>query len=442
MYGCDLERRGWNGLNRMTDNANRPDCEPGLVHIERLLQTIAERDAVVRAFCEVQREPAVATAKELDALPASERKPLHGLGIAIKEVFDVAGGLCAWGSEIHAGRRPDQDAAIVKALRDAGAVILGTTASTEYAMARTAPTTNPHDSARTPGASSSGSAAAIAAEMADIAIGSQTIGSGIRPAAYCGVFGFKPTQGRFSLEGAMPLADILDHPVIFAATPQRISTAFRALCVSDAALVDGAAGSRQSQPRTRTKIALVLPWFDEPHDARVWDAVKTFANKIAGADCTDVTLPASLTSREEACLTTILSADMWRHHAADYRQHPEKTSDKLQAWLVRGRDIKPEDYKAALELRASLIEEALQALEPYDFFVTLATTNVAPLLSEGTGSRAPQRLWNLLGWPAMAAPIGTIDGLPTAVQIIGRKGSDEALLEFTCSLFPDSGTQR
>lgn len=420
-------------------NARTCGATSSAAHIARILDTIKKCDRVVRAYCEVMTNQARADAERLDALPLEQRGPLHGVGIGIKEVFDVANGLCTWGTDIHANRRPKYDAVIVRALRDAGGVILGTTASTEYAMARMAPTTNPFDSERTPGASSSGSAAAVAAGMADIAIGSQTIGSGIRPASYCGVFGYKPTQGAFSLEGAMPLSEILDHPVIFADEMSLIARSFRALCDSDAAL----AASRFSNDNGRkgegrTKIALVTPWFKDVYSAEVWEMVSSFARRIPDSECVLVSLPDQIGAREEGCLTTILSVDMWHHHGDDYRRHPDKMSSALRTWLERGRDIKVVDYRAALKLRMDLMADVWGLLGYYDFVVTLATTDTAPLRGEGTGSRAPQRLWNLIGCPAISGPIGSIGGLPVGLQMISRPWSDAALLDFAGHTFRDA----
>lgn len=408
-------------------------------HIARILDTIEKRDSVVRAYCEVLADQALADADRLDRLPPEQHGPLRGLGIAIKEVFDVAGGLCAWGSDIHAGRRPKRDAAIVRALRDAGGIILGTTASTEYAMARLAPTTNPYDARRTPGASSSGSAAAVAAGMADIAIGSQTIGSGIRPASYCGVFGYKPTQGVFALEGGMPLSDILDHPVIFASEMPQIVETFDVLRDS-CAVLDASRFSTDNtgQNSPFKKIALVTPWFEDIFSADVWEMVSAFARQIEVIDCEAVSLPDTVGAREEGCLTTILSADMWRHHGGDYRRHSTKMSPKLKTWLERGRDIKANDYRAALEQRQELMASVWNALEDYDFAVTMATTDTAPLLTQGTGSRAPQRLWNLLGCPAVSGPIGFTGGLSVGIQIVARPGADATLLDFAAHMFRDA----
>ena len=180
------------------------------------IHRIEEREPEVHAFVHFDPEGALAQARTLDALAPARRGPLHGIPVAIKEVFDVKGLKCAWGTPIHANRVPGNDAWVVAALREAGAIIMGTAVSTEYALATAGPTRNPWDKSRTPGASSSGPAAAVGAGMVPVALGTQTIGSIIRPAAYCGIYGFKPSWGSIDDTGAMALSEPLDHVGILA----------------------------------------------------------------------------------------------------------------------------------------------------------------------------------------------------------------------------------
>jgi len=403
----------------------RPIGSPGSVinHVAQVISAIEQRDGAVRAFCDRRFDDAMLDAQAKDALPANDRGPLHGLCLAVKEIFDVAGLRCAWGSPIHADRVPDTDCALVARLRDAGAIVLGTVASTEYAMAREAPTTNPHDPSRSPGASSSGSAAAVAAAMADVAIGSQTIGSGIRPAAYCGVIGFKPTHGLISTDGAMPLSETLDHAVIFGSELSVVRAAFEAVA-------EMADQTKTAFVGETARIALVGPWFGDEVDARTWSAIARFAETFPSDRQRLFQVPHQVAAEEEQCLNTILSADMWRHHAADYGRAENLMSDMLKGWLERGRAVSPQDLQQALVTRARLQDCFWRAAGDVDVMMTVATTGVAPLRSDGTGSRAPQRLWTLLGCPAMTLPIGTIDGLPVGVQLISRPGSDPSLLDF------------
>ncbi|MEJ2345542.1 MAG: amidase [Gammaproteobacteria bacterium] len=177
---------------------------------EAALARIGARDAGLHAFVDVDEAGACDAARRCDQGEFQDA-PLRGMPVAIKEVVDVRGLHCGWGTAIHADRIPGDDAPAVQALRAAGAVVVGTTASTEYAIAAAPATLNPHDPTRTPGGSSSGSAAAVAAGMVALALGSQTIGSIVRPATYCGVFGLKPTFGAISTRMAMPLSPWLDH---------------------------------------------------------------------------------------------------------------------------------------------------------------------------------------------------------------------------------------
>lgn len=193
------------------------------------LNRITEREPEVRAFVDLRAADALAFARELDLGTPRADQVLYGAPVAIKEVFDVKGLLCGWGTPIHAERRPASDAPAVARLKRAGAVVVGTTVSTEYAIAAAGPSTNPCDPQRSPGGSSSGSAAAVAAGMVPLALGSQSIGSIVRPATYCGVFGLKPTRGAISTLGGMPLARELDHVGPIARHPEDLALACQVL---------------------------------------------------------------------------------------------------------------------------------------------------------------------------------------------------------------------
>lgn len=407
----------------------------------RALDAITVHDPALRAFCDVRSEAARADARMLDNLPADQRQALHGVPVAIKEVFDVAALRCSWGTPIHAERRPSIDCEAVRRLKGAGAVVMGTVASTEYAMARAAPTGNPYALERTPGASSSGSAAAVSAGLVDLALGSQTIGSGIRPAAYCGVLGLKPTHGAIPLGGSMPLSAPLDHAVILARDIDLLAAAWAVLSAPMPAA--GAQGSLQGAPQDATlatpRLAFVEPWFDDAVDARMCQLVEAAAQRLAGGEVVRIEVPQVVQRTEQVCLETILAFDMWRHHGADGQIARERMSPALRAWLERGRLIDETSYQRELARRDELIQTMLHATLAFDVLATLATTGVAPLRSEGTGSRSPQRLWTLLGWPTIAVPIGLVDGLPVAVQLIARAGEERSLLSVArqlCRAFP------
>lgn len=346
--------------------------------------------------------------------------------VAIKEVFDVAGMRCSWGTPIHAERRPRADCEAVLRLKAAGAVVMGTVASTEYAMARAAPTGNPYALERSPGASSSGSAAAVAAGLVDLALGSQTIGSGIRPAAYCGVLGLKPTHGAIPLGGAMPLSAPLDHAVILARDIHLLEAAWAVLGAP--APMAGAQAEPPDAIARMPRVALIEPWFDDAVDTRMAPLIEAAAQHLAGGGAQRMAVPPVVQGDEQNCLETILAFDMWRHHGKDAQNASALMSDALKAWLERGRLIDEAHYQRELARRKTLIRTMSDAVQAFDVLATLATTGVAPLRTEGTGSRSPQRLWTLLGWPAMAVPIGLVEGLPVAVQLIARAGEERSLL--------------
>ncbi|MBU6259549.1 MAG: amidase [Burkholderiales bacterium] len=407
----------------------------------RALDAINAHDPALRAFCDIRAAAARADARALDDLPAHRRQALHGVPVAVKEVFDVADLRCSWGTPIHAERRPGVDCEAVLRLKGAGAVVVGTVTSTEYAMARAAPTGNPYALERTPGASSSGSAAAVAAGLVDLALGSQTIGSGIRPAAYCGVLGLKPTHGAIPLGGAMPLSAPLDHAVILARDIDLVAAAWTVLGapMPDADEQGRLQRVQQDAKPAMPRVAFVEPWFDEAVDARMGLLVEAAALRLAGGDVVRIKVPPAVQRDEQDCLETILACDMWRHHGADAQIAGERMSPALKAWLERGRLIDETSYQRELARRDELIQTMLHATQAFDVLVTLATTGVAPLRSEGTGSRSPQRLWTLLGWPAIAVPIGLLDGLPVAVQLIARAGEEWSLLSLArqlCAAFP------
>lgn len=386
------------------------------------LSAIAAGDHRIKAFCDVRDAAARAEAAALDRTPPSRHGALHGVPIAIKEVFDVAGCRCSWGTPVHADRVPEVDSEVVTRLKEAGGVVIGTTTSTEYAMARAAPTSNPYALDRTPGASSSGSAAAVAARFADLAIGSQTIGSGIRPAAYCGILGLKPTYGAIPLSGAMQLSSPLDHAVIMARDLDLVELAFEVL--SGQALNS----TRDERAAGEPRIALLEPWFADPVDRRVWRLVASATDWMAGGAAGRAVMPDLVSAGEKDCLETILAADMWRTHQRDEIAAGDAMSAQLRAWFARGRLVSDASYKHELSRRDEISRALWTAFGDFDVIATVATTGVAPLRSEGTGPRAPQRVWTLLGCPALAVPIGQVDGLPVAVQLISRPGHERGLM--------------
>lgn len=397
--------------------------------VAEVARRIAEHEPALHAFRELHLDAARARAQDLDTLTARARGALHGLPVGVKEVLDVAGMRCEWGTPIHAGRVPERDCALVRDLKAAGAVVVGITAATEYAMAREAPTVNPFDSDRTPGASSSGSAAAVGAGLVPCALGSQTIGSGIRPAAYCGVLGLKPSHGVLSNEGGMPLSTHLDHPALLAADFDILERVFSVLAGARAATTD------DLQPQAG-KIIVTPPWFDEPLDnsvlAAIDNAAALFAKIGYAVERREV---GPVVSGEDDCLMTILTHDMAANHGGDYDRASDQMSEFLRSLIEAGRRVSREQYDEAVARQSEIIAALGEWLPENGIVLTAAVTGPAPLRADGTGSRAPQRLWTLAGWPALAVPGWWAGHLPVGVQLVARGGADRRLLSVGRRLF-------
>ncbi len=384
--------------------------------VEQTLARIFDREPEIRAF--VDHRPDWVR-DEMRSVESSA--PLRGLCVGVKEIIDVAGYRCAWGTPIHGNRVPDSDARMVQKLRNTGGIVAGITVSTEYALARPGSTTNPHDSLRTPGGSSSGSAAAVGAGMIPAAFGTQTIGSIIRPAAYCGVVGYKPTWGIVDNSGVMPLCEALDHLGIIADSVSRVRLLLSALT------------DRQQSARpdlSGVRAALLAPWFSDPVSAAMTAALRKAAEimRETGIAVEDAALPGDIGITEEAVSSTLLCHDLVRHHGHDFRHDGDKMSDPLVEMMKEGSRIAIDDYQAARRQQDEIAQRLDAAIGPDGVFLAPATLGTAPLRQQGTGSRAPQRLWSLGGQPAVTVTCGWEQGLPLGAQVIAARGCDDLAL--------------
>lgn len=418
------------------------EIRAGRLTAETLVRALLARiDAVephIHAFVDrVPAERALDEARRLDAC-AAPRGPLHGVPIAVKEIFDVAGLRCAWGTPIHANRVPTSDAEAVARLRSAGAVILGTTVSTEYAIAAAGPTVNPHDATRTPGGSSSGSAAAVAAQMVPLALGSQTIGSIVRPATYCGVYGFKPVHGVISTRGAMPLSPFLDDVGVLARSVEDVALASRLL----ARHRDHAEGAVEPADCVRgwrlpsSVLVLDAPWSREMEPASQLALLRACrALERAGIAVRIAEVPDEFVAAPD-WLQTILSHDVAVQHGRDRALSGEQMSAPLRELIDRGHSIGPARYADAIA-QASALKDCLEGLvSDGSVLLAPATDGVAPPLPQGTGSPRLQGPFSLAGLAVLAIPAELADGLPVGVQLVAAAGSEDRLFATAQALEP------
>ena len=400
------------------------------------LARVKEVDPQVQAWAFLDEEHALAQARARDLDRAEGRAigPLHGIPVGIKDIIDTCDMPTEDGTVLHAGRTPARDAAVVAALRAAGAVIMGKTVTTECATYAPGKTRNPHNPEHTPGGSSSGSAAAVAAGMIPLALGSQTNGSVIRPASYCGVYGFKPTHGLIPRSGVLKLSRTLDHVGAFART------------LEDLALIaETLAGWDAEDPDTRLRAA--IPFTDtaaqEPPlppllgfvKPPVWDRAQAdtkeaFAELAAQlkASVVEIELPAT-TGEALDWHRTIMEAEMAANLDREYEQGRDRLSESLRSQLARGREIRALDYMRALA-RIPLLNSGFEEMfERCDAFITPAAAGTAPRGLESTGDPSFCTLWTLCGMPALSLPLMQGEnGLPLGVQLVGPRGSDARLL--------------
>jgi Asp-tRNA(Asn)/Glu-tRNA(Gln) amidotransferase A subunit family amidase len=388
--------------------------------LEAVLERIAAREPAIHAWAFLDPERARHQAQALDAGPV--RGPLHGLPIGVKDLMDTADMPTAYGSPIYAGHRPAWDAAAVASARAAGAIVVGKTVTTEFATFTPAATVNPHDFEHTPGGSSSGSAAAVADGMVPLAFGTQTVGSIIRPASFCGVVGYKPTFGTLSRAGVKLLSESLDTVGAIART------------VDDAALMVGALSGR-GELVDLAKIE--RPWIGlcRTHDWRetqpeVGTAMEAAARGLsaAGARVIQVDLPADFASLGDAH-GDILGYEIARNLGFEHAHHNGRLSSRLRELLDAGAQVSAERYDRAREL-AHLARAALPGVfDACHVLLAPSTTGEAPVGLESTGNPVMNRVWTLLHVPCVTVPVATgPNGLPVGLQVIGRIGDDARTL--------------
>lgn len=397
--------------------------------VQACLDRIAERDGVVGAWQVLDPEAALRAARQRDATAPSG--PLHGVPVAVKDLIDTADLPTRYGSDIYSGHRPAIDAACVARLRAAGAVVLGKTVTTEFAAFSPGRTANPLDPARTPGGSSSGSAAAVADRMVPIALGTQTAASIVRPASFCGVFGMKPTFGSVDRSGVKPLAPSLDTVGWFARTPEDLALVGRVLTGARGAEVRAA--PLPERPRIGFVRTPQWPQADASTRERLQQAVHRLATD---ADVREISLPGPFDGLVEA-QTMVMEREAALALDAEWREHRSQLSEQLREMLARGRALPEAVYEQAKELAADCRGRLDGLFADVDFLLAPSAVGEAPRGLDRTGDPVFARMWTLLGVPAVSVPglVGPA-GMPLGVQVLAASGGDERAVDAAAWLEP------
>src|SRR5436190_1551040 len=394
--------------------------------VRHCLAEIDRREEAVKAWVFVDREFALAQAERLgrDLQSGQDRGPLHGIPIGVKDIFDVADWPTAAGSKRWANAIARADAPVVERLRHAGAIFLGKTVTTAFASFDPPVTRNPWNAERTPGGSSSGSAAALAVGMCLGAIGSQAGGSITRPASYCGVAGCKPTYGLLPLDGIVPLAPSMDHPGPLAT------------CVQDLRLqLQAMAGTALRAPKLPAdwmpRLGRVRGLFERSAEPAVCDAMEEVVQRLKGCevDVEDVTLPArceDVVPRHR----TVMAVEAATWHRDRFARHKDDYPPRIRGLIEEGLACSAPKFAACKQHQHALTEEMDAFLEfgEVSFLLAPATTGPAPA-ADTTGSPAFNSPWSYVGLPVVSFPTGQlVDGLPLAIQLIGPRFAEMDLL--------------
>ena len=389
--------------------------------VEGCLARVRALDGELQAWAHVDADGALAIAREREAEARAGRLrgPLHGVPVGVKDIFDVAGMPTTGGARSFAHTRPSADATAVARIRAAGAIVLGKTVTTEFAYRDPAPTRNPWNPGHTPGGSSAGSAAAVAARMAPLALGSQTVGSVLRPAAYCGVVGFKGTHGQVPVAGVIPLAWSLDHVGVLARS------------VGDAALAMSVLAGRDLAPSAASAPRLAMaPELLGRASREVAAHVEAVADAFAraGATVSKIELPPSFRELPSAGLT-VLEAEAAAYHEPWFVKHAEEYSPEMRSLIEAGLGVSATAYIAANRLRLAFRDDVMPLLSAHDALLGPTAPAPAPSGLGSTGDGSLCAPWSNAGVPAISLPSGVAaSGLPHAIQLVQAAGASSRLL--------------
>ncbi|MBU2092199.1 MAG: amidase [Alphaproteobacteria bacterium] len=385
-------------------------------YIRGLLDIVAERDGPVQAFIHLDAEATLAAARTLDKGP--RRGMLHGVPVGVKDIIDTHDMPTGYGSPIYDGHRPAADAACVAGLRRRGGLVFGKTVSTEFAYYTPGKTRNPHDPSRTPGGSSSGSAAAVGAGMVPLAFGTQTAGSIIRPASFCGVVGYKPSFGTINTAGVKPFGMSLDTIGGFAGSVADIAFLVGALSGHD--FLSGL--DKPAAPRIGLCRTPQWPDVEAGTEAAFAEAETRLAKGLA-----PITLPAIFDDLAVEQVS-VMAYEAAAAYASENLYHADRLSDHIRDLLAKGDTVDGVAYRAILGKAARARMALAEAMDGLDVLLVPAAPGEAPV-GMATGNSVFNRMWTLLGVPCVTVPgLTGPAGLPVGLQLIGRPGEDARTL--------------
>ncbi len=387
--------------------------------VETAFDQIHKKEQEIQAWCYLAPDLALEQAAALtsEIRNSGPRSPLHGVPYAVKDIFDTAGVPTEWGSKILKGRIPDTDCSIVKKLNSLGAVMMGKTHTTAFAYYDTGPTRNPRNSQHTPGGSSSGSAAAVAAGMVPFAIGTQTQGSVLRPASFCGTVGFKPTYNRLPLAGVMAFAPSLDHAGFFTPSVNDMQFLWEAL---------GFETSTQS-----TQVLYVVNWppgceLDNVMKLAIEDAASRLSK--SGFEVKHVSRPSFFDELSPA-QWIIMAYEASQEHGKQLKTHGSDLGEQLALVLEQGQQITKDSYEFALNILQDAWGEYSRWSEEHPIVMTPAALGPAPAGLVSSGDPSCNALFTALRAPAISIPMPSISGqLPLGLQLTASQGADDLLL--------------
>lgn len=399
------------------------------------LSRIAELDERIGAWVHVDPAYALQQARAADEALAKQGPagPLHGVPVGIKDVIDTSDMPTQCGSAFFRGRQTERDAACVAALRGTGAVILGKTVTTELASLTPSAVDNPAVPGHTPGGSSAGSAAAVAARMVPAALGTQTAGSVLRPAAYCGLYGLKPTLGLIPRTGVLMQSHTLDTVGVLARSLDDIALLTDAMAVHDAAdavsfprAAPGLLAASRSAPTVPPRLAFVRTPAWDGADEEMKGAIMTLVQGL-GAACATVDIP--VLERVIPWQRIVQWSENAHYYGMILDRAPETLGDDMRERLIGGTRHPVRDYLEAVVSREPAYHAVLAALDGFDAILTPAAPGAAPAGLAKTGDPVFNGLWTYFGMPAVTLPLmNTSDGKPMGVQLVGRRREDAALL--------------